>query len=202
MSRAEDNDERSGMTTREELIEEAAKAIFGVNNRLDSTQWPRSSYQAVYRERARAALAVFEKAHAPTDDEREALDRAVRGVTWNASNYPHRAQPHILGADIGPLTTKIVEAVESAGFRRSEVPAPQGEPLFHDDDCEADWGPEGQESPCRCAESAQGEPSDAQVYDAEVAFWAHKERTGIFKGAMRAALRAAQGVVGQEGEER
>lgn len=33
----------------------------------------------------------------------------------------------------------------------------------HDDGCEADWGSEGQESPCRCAERAQGEPSDAQV---------------------------------------
>lgn len=42
--------------------------------------------------------------------------------------------------------------------------------------------------------SEQGEPSDAQVYDAEAAFWAHKERTGIFKGAMRAAVLAAGGV--------
>ena len=37
----------------------------------------------------------------------------------------------------------------------------------------------------------QGEPSDTRVYEAETAFWAHKERTGVFKGAMRAALRAA-----------
>ena len=34
-------------------------------------------------------------------------------------------------------------------------------------------------------------PSEAQVYDAETAFWAFKERTGVFRGAMRAALRAA-----------
>ena len=44
------------------------------------------------------------------------------------------------------------------------------------------------------APEPQGEPSDAQIYDAEAAFWAHKERAGIFKGAMRAALRAAGGV--------
>lgn len=42
-------------------------------------------------------------------------------------------------------------------------------------------------------EKTNGDPSDAQVYDAETAFWVHKERTGIFKGAMRAALRAAEG---------
>lgn len=79
----------------------------------------------------------------------------------------------------------------------------------HDDGCEADWGSEGQESPCRCAEWAQGEPSDARakVIDALV-----MTRLSDFAGtdmgvieqaadAVLAALRAA-GVVAQEGESR
>ena len=41
----------------------------------------------------------------------------------------------------------------------------QGEPSAHDDGCEADWGPEGQESPCRCAERAQGQASDSCRHD-------------------------------------
>ncbi|WP_137771871.1 MULTISPECIES: hypothetical protein [unclassified Microbacterium] len=54
-------------------------------------------------------------------EEREALRRAVQSVTWNASNYPRKAQPHILGADISPITDSITDAVLAAGFgfRRS-----------------------------------------------------------------------------------
>lgn len=64
------------------------------------------------------------------------------------------------------------------------------EPSAHDDACEADWGAEGQESPCRCAERAQGEPSDAQVEAA----WAVLERDGLTvleRIHVRDALRAA-----------
>ena len=46
-------------------------------------------------------------------EEREALIRAVQEVTWNASNYPAKAQPHILGQDVVPLTLKIVDAVQA-----------------------------------------------------------------------------------------
>ncbi len=126
------------------------------------------------------AGAVFEKAHAPTDDERKVLDRAVRGVTWNASNYPRRAQPHILGADIGPLTTKIVEAVESAGFRHPEVPEPQGEPTDAQVRKVAHTGPghasgdAGYCEGCLAEREPQGEPSAGNLdhyTDPDDPFW-------------------------------
>lgn len=79
----------------------------------------------------------------------------------------------------------------------------------HDDGCEADWGPEGQESPCRCAERAQGEPSDAQVEAAAQAMfepdgpggeytWAEMvaedpSRADIWREDARKVLRAAGG---------
>ncbi|KTR79136.1 hypothetical protein NS234_01840 [Microbacterium oxydans] len=37
------------------------------------------------------------------------------------------------------------------------------EPSAHDDACEADWGTEGQESPCRCSERAQGASSNTDL---------------------------------------
>ena len=62
--------------TDDRLIEEAAKAIYetGVSSNFeDAAEWERE----IALEEARAALAVFEKAHAPTDDEREALLSAL-----------------------------------------------------------------------------------------------------------------------------
>lgn len=59
---------------REELIEEAAKAL----TELTDAEWEIATAEgtdhlAGYFEAAARCLAVFEKAHAPTDDEREAL---------------------------------------------------------------------------------------------------------------------------------
>lgn len=52
------------------------------------------------------------------DTSREALIESLRGplanVLCNASNFPRRAQPHILGADMGPLIDKTAEAVVDA----------------------------------------------------------------------------------------
>lgn len=52
------------------------------------------------------------------DTSREALVESLRGplanVLCNASNFPRRAQPHILGADMGPLMDATVEAVADA----------------------------------------------------------------------------------------
>lgn len=52
---------------------------------------------------------------------REELIRAVQAVTWNASNYPPKIQPHVLGQDIVPLTMKIVDAVEAV-FEQAHTP--------------------------------------------------------------------------------
>lgn len=65
--------------TNEKLIEEAAKAIQALDFPDHGIGWDEST--EYYRESARAALAVFEKAHTPTDDEREAL-RVASPVTW------------------------------------------------------------------------------------------------------------------------
>lgn len=54
------------MTSRDDLIEEAAKAMYS------PTLWPVTAegLKERYRSQARVALAVFEQAHAPTNDER------------------------------------------------------------------------------------------------------------------------------------
>lgn len=46
--------------------------------------------------------------------DRETVDRAVGEVLFNASNYPEQVQVHILGRDIGPLRTKVTDAVLAA----------------------------------------------------------------------------------------
>jgi hypothetical protein len=73
------------MTSREEFIEKAAKAI---------TPWawgnlPMKTAQAEARRDAEAAFAVFEEAHAPTDDEREVLIDIVAKATvesWDSDD--------------------------------------------------------------------------------------------------------------------
>ncbi|MDA4893284.1 hypothetical protein PFZ55_41130 [Streptomyces sp. MS2A] len=63
------------------------------------------------REFAAAALAVFEEAHAPTEDEREALARTI----WNADNLERAVLED---------AKAIADAILAAGFRRTV----QGEP--------------------------------------------------------------------------
>lgn len=61
------------MTNNEKLIEEAAKAIRDVRFNHTLPHAHRGGSMWTDSDLARAALAVFEKAHTPTDDEREAL---------------------------------------------------------------------------------------------------------------------------------
>lgn len=174
------------MSGNEKLIEEAAKAIFEVNNRQDMTQWPRSSYQAVYRERARAALAVFEKAHTPTDDEREALAKLLDEIDseW------------LMGEARPPYPSEMAHELilRGVGFRRSEVPKPSVEHSAHEF-CDNRLG---------CIPKPQGEPSESVVLAAMNAYdprhasesidnysWEHIED---MTNAVRAALRAAGSV--------
>lgn len=53
----------------------------------------------------------------------EALDRAIGGVLFNVSNFPERAQSRLLGQNMRPLTEKLVDAVQAAGFQRVSVHA-------------------------------------------------------------------------------
>ena len=42
------------------------------------------------------------------------LRGALANVLCNASNYPRRAQPYLLGQDMGPLIAKTMDAVLAA----------------------------------------------------------------------------------------
>lgn len=53
-------------------------------------------------------------------DDYAALDRAIGAVLFNVSNFPDRAQTRLLGQDMRPLTEKLVDAVQAAGFARRE----------------------------------------------------------------------------------
>lgn len=116
------------MTT-EQLIEKTFEDEW---YRLDGVTEPERHRRAL-----RAALAVFEEAHTPTNDERDGLRRAIASVLWNAGNYPDRVQAALLGQSVAPLVTLVHDAVLAAGFRRSvssessdeSVPCPEcGEP--------------------------------------------------------------------------
>lgn len=107
--------------------EEAEKALDEFENRFGSAMfgWTRRVCEAF-----RAWL--DETAPPVTEDDREALDIAVSSVLWNASNYPRRAQPGILGGDILPLCDKVTDAVIAAGFRRSQPVTDEWERLRTD----------------------------------------------------------------------
>ena len=79
-------------TDNKKLIEEAAKAIQALDFPDHGIGWDESTEygREYYRESARAALAVFEKALTPTDDER--FVKSFSG--WDAdevARYPHAA---------------------------------------------------------------------------------------------------------------
>lgn len=63
---------------------------------------------------------VFEKAHAPTDDERGALELLIAKL--REARYPE-------GLDSWP-SDAIAHAVLAAGFRRSQAPEPSVLPTF------------------------------------------------------------------------
>lgn len=81
------------MNDNEKLIEEAAKAIRGVRTVTFRGEDGYLSVGSADSETiARAALAVFEKAHTPTDDEREALRGEAEKVQRAAWAEIHDAQ--------------------------------------------------------------------------------------------------------------
>lgn len=94
--------------TDERLIEEAAKAI----EKVPYHAWHDVTREGA-RELARTALAVFEKAHAPTDDERVLSTVIEDAIERWGDEYP---TPQV--------ATYVSAAVRAAGFRRSEVPEP------------------------------------------------------------------------------
>lgn len=169
------------MTDNEKLIEDAAKAIHEA-----------LLAKGGYRGGAEAALAVFEKAHTPTDDEREAL--------WKVIDKERRGWVRMGSGD----STVLRDVILASGFRRSEVPEPSGK--RHAWQCMVPYSPEGScaEPGCGCwchKGEPQGEPSDAQVEEVKRHMW-HEPSKRCGCGArietlddqVRHVLRAAGGV--------
>lgn len=92
---------------REELIEKAAKAI----EKVPYHAWHDVTREGA-REIARAALAVFEQSHTPTNDEREALLSVIISAPESGDAL------HVSEAE------RVRDAVLAVGFRRPV----QGEP--------------------------------------------------------------------------
>lgn len=169
------------MTDNEKLIEEAAKAIYAMDP--DRQAWDGDAYGFLEpgaergRKRAiaqaRAALAVFEKAHTPadepgwgpgekhadcyhgehsctpTDDEREARLEYVIDAAVPVDEFPSWRFRY---------SRRIADAVRAAGFRRSEVSEPSEGHGRHEF-CDRRLG---------CLTEPQGEPSDAQAERARI----------------------------------
>lgn len=115
--------------TDDSVIEEAAKAIAAFT---DPSAW------TAFRGEAEAAFAVFEKAHASTDDEREALARLVQAAKDMRSWFTEKAD-NVLGRiktdtheDVmlyHDAVSILVTARQIIGLLAdSETPGPQGEP--------------------------------------------------------------------------
>lgn len=236
------------LSANEKLIEEAAKAMADGEHNVLGWRGHSEDEREWYRKDAAIALAVFENALTPTDDERAIFDAIADrlGEHSQATNYEI--------ADSGEYETKLRGPVDVEvlaewllptvlGFRRSEVPEPSTEcpqPCVHLSQHDAREGRTCAEHPCTCPEpqgepsnrvivmcarcglfpvvggdeinsdivvcdrcaftegreSAQGEPSDAQVNAALRAYWGGVENARSHGSAygMRAALRAAGGV--------
>lgn len=177
---------------REEVIEEAAKAMWAANG---PEEWERAtgSEQAEHLTLASAALAVFEKAHT-ADDEREALMSAIDPSSRRAA-----------------VASRAADRVTAAGFHRSVAPTDDERA-----DAEQRWpiplnyeagDPEhtlliaqrqaymlGRSDARTRSEipEPQGEPSDATVAAAVAAYESAWGQSHSYK--LRAALIAAGGV--------
>lgn len=188
------------MTSREELIEKAAKAIIDVQ--YPSIGWRTLSEDAreFRRKQARAALAVFEEQQKPTEDEREALARLFDGHWMTplgkcACGWVH---PQYGSRHLDPLYVRqhLADAVAAAGFRRPVSPEPSADE--DEIDPEICKGCDEYDPHALCMVAApepQAEPTDAQVRAAAESL-AHSAGY-VPEPMVRAALRAASSVQGE-----
>ena len=101
----------------ERLVEEAAKAMYEASHGEGEWQFHEPMEWGLYTRRARAALAVFEAAQAPTGDEREEL------IGLQLASYSKRMSDGYTSSIIRS-NEEAAEIVLDAGFR---LPV-QGEP--------------------------------------------------------------------------
>lgn len=205
--------------TDEKLIEEAAKAIRDADNGFDFNAFGiKDRDERWLRSLATAALSVFEKAHAPTDDERRGLiDRAADAFARHDGAPTWQDDP--VGRDTA-LRWHMRGFEDGLKARRSEVPETSAEEdEFAPGECDGSgtcsaprhihgcYRPHRADE-CDAAEEyghlpaePQGEPSDAQ--DATSIALRDWERVGSGYDPLTAgdrlyvalaALRAAGGV--------
>lgn len=193
----------------ERLIAEARRPMTD----LDITQDPAAT--RAFIRRLADALEAAEKAHTPTDDEREAL---IEQATWALIEWDTDTADRGVRDEHYRDRRGDVERVFPILFRRSEVPEPSAAREFlkaalaESDADEAEGGAGWDvEVDARTVlelldepSEPQGEPSDAQV-EAACAAWASGSPTpnnwenmtqrlqNITRDRMRAALRAAGG---------
>jgi hypothetical protein len=58
---------------------------------------------------------AFEDAEIAREED-HLLRGALVNVLSNASNYPEKVQPRLLGQDMGPLIEKVADAIVAAGY--------------------------------------------------------------------------------------
>ena len=197
---------------REDLIEEAAKALHRAAWGAEIAEPADLDYMAEMRRQAQMVLAVFEQARTPTDDEREALLTAIDPSRRRIA-AASRAADRILAAGFRRTVQGEPALLECPHWSPGKVTmrkgctacaAVQGEPI-----CDHDWRNRvaGGSLCSKCnlwqdeRVPVKGEPTDAQVkaaLDAAVAYYAttwvgeiDPEPEPVDFEAMRAALRAA-----------
>lgn len=180
MRRASTCQDRGREVVNEKLIEEArgeSERYYTVPDDVDHAL-ARAGF-------VRGYIVATEKAHTPTDDEREATETAIRlSLRFDLGWSPDEART--LGAVLAePVATRIT------GFRRTEAPEPSAEPLrdHQDDELTRERDHHGIDP------EPKGEPSDAQVLAAVDAFMASQleseDGPSLVHKNMAAALRAA-----------
>lgn len=108
------------MIDRKALIKEAAKAMVAL---APGENWEDCDQEWYLRDAA-AALAVFEKAHTPTDDERARVLSILADMDYNDGGMMRWSSGRPT-EQAEKVADRIVR--ELAGFRRSEVPEPSAE---------------------------------------------------------------------------
>lgn len=168
---------------REALIE-AAKVAIQKRAQWRSLHWPKLdalAHDDVARALAEAALAVFEQAHTPTDDERTPEFESLEQELFKHQPVLSMRDGHIAGC----------QCMDRVFQERTE-----------------DWGTHLAEVFTALRRPVQGEPTDIAVDDALAAFEGYpgnmidRSSRSWQRDQMRAALRAAAAVTEQGGENR
>ena len=145
------------MTTRtdnEKLVEEAR--TFASSAPLGKTVWRELDKAILLIRRMSDALEAAEKAHTPTDDEREADEKAILNALYDSGEAFSGAGDEVGTDETAILVDHVPDIVLALGFRRSEVPEPSAE---HGADW-SDWGIDHPEEGPSCKCGFNGTPEE------------------------------------------